>query len=174
MRRYAILAAVLLAAGCASQPPPAARGFIATAVYIKGGPVNIEVSISQASPWDRVTAVELALPAGGSVFAHRLDTETVTETRTVDPGYGGSAFGIGGGFGVGSGGFVGTGFSFGFPIGGGGVTEEAVISEIRTVARIAIPDAADYRANWRAYKIRITTTGDDGAGDIIVIGPPQP
>ena len=95
------------------------------------------------------------------------------ETRAVDPGYGGSAFGIGGGVGVGSGGFFGTGFSFGFPIGGGG-SAETVIREIRTTAEIEVPDPDDYTANWRAYKIRVTMNRGDGSTDITALGPPQP
>jgi len=166
--------AVLLTAGCASGPPPAAPGYFLTSTYVDGPPAAIRVSVDHGGPQDRVSAVELIQPDGGVVLAHRHDTETVRETRAADPGYSGSAVGVGGGFGVGSGGFVGTGFSFGFPLGGGGGPAETVVKEIRTTAEIEVPDRDDYRANWRAYKIRVTMNRGDGATDITSLGPPQP
>jgi hypothetical protein len=165
--------AALLVAGCASEPPPAAAGYFLTSTYYDGPPAIIRVTVDHGGARDRISAVELIRPDGGVVLAHRHDTETVRETRGADPGYSGSAVGIGGGFGIGSGGFFGSGFSFGFPIGGGGAAE-TVTREIRTTAEIDVPDRDDYRAHWRAYKIRVTMNRGDGTTDITTLGPPPP
>ena len=177
MMRLSILfagLAVLLGSGCSSpQPPVPGPGFFVTSTYDDAAPDTIRVSIGHAAPRDRVTAVELVLPTGETVLAHRLDTETVTERRTYNSGYGGTSVGIGIGFGGGYGGGGFGGIGFGFPIGGGGSTE-TVVTEVRTEAEITVPDPADYRANWAAYKIRVTMTDAAGATDTTIIGPPRP
>jgi hypothetical protein len=173
-------AALLLAVPLSAQSM--VPGFVASATYWQGPPASVQVSISHSQAQDRVTAVELVLPEGGIVAADQLNTDTVTETRTVttDDYGGGPSLGVGvggGSWGNGwSGGWGGVGIGFGFPLGGGGqtTTTETVTKEIRTDAAIKIPDPRDYKINWSFYSIRVTMTRADGTSDVAVVGPPRP
>lgn len=131
------------------SPRPAGMNYPVATFFVPGYPNIVEVQIRDKQG---ASEVSLVAPDGKQTDAYQLDTTT----QVASTGYRTSGAGFGLGVGGSSGGDVGAGIGIGIPLFGFGSSGSSQANtEVLTRARVRIPDATAYRADWKRWVVRI-------------------